>query len=207
MKVITEMEGGKSRLEPNVFFWKDEKGLKGVLCSHVDDFCGGGIEEFLKEMEKMKSMLKIGEQEDSSFKYLRVTAKQDKDKICIEQRKYVESLKEPESKKFTGLRILKPKELTEFRSVVGHLNWIAGHAMPEISYDLSDLSMAFKGGTSEDMRNLIKKVRKAKRINGKTMLENVNENEVYWEVFADASFGSREGGSTPHHGITHGSNI
>ena len=197
VSVIKEMGGEKSRLEPNIFFWKDNRGkLKGLLCSHVDDFCFGGTEEFLEEMKMMRKLLKIGEQEEGSFKYIGVNVKQGKDEISIEQKRYIESLKEPEAKRYKGLKILNAQELTEYRSIVGQLNWIAGHTMPELSYDVSDLSRAFKEGTCVDMRNLIKKVRKAKMINGTIVLGKVEEKDIFWEVYADASFGNIEDGST-----------
>ena len=36
VKVVEELGGERSRLEPNVFFWKNKNKLSGILCSHVD---------------------------------------------------------------------------------------------------------------------------------------------------------------------------
>ena len=41
VKVVDELGGERSRLEPNIFFWKKEKKLNGISCSHVEDFCYG----------------------------------------------------------------------------------------------------------------------------------------------------------------------
>ena len=49
--------------------------------------------------------------------------------------------------------MLEKKELTEYRSVVGQLNWISLHTIPDVSYNVSELSKAFKAGTTQDMRN------------------------------------------------------
>ena len=106
------------------------------------------------------------------------------------------SIQEPDASRFRGNRVLNAKELTEYRSVVGQLNWIALHTMPEIAYSVSDLSKAFKEGTSEDMRKLIKTVRRVKSIMGGVTLNELEEKEIYWEAYADASFGNIEDGHT-----------
>ena len=62
VKVVEELGGERSRLEPNIFFWKNKKKLKGILCSHVDDFCYGGTESFLSEiMGELRNKLRVGE--------------------------------------------------------------------------------------------------------------------------------------------------
>ena len=49
VKVVEELGGERSRLEPNVFFWKKETKLNGILCLHADDFCYGGTKSFLRK--------------------------------------------------------------------------------------------------------------------------------------------------------------
>ena len=92
--------------------------------------------------------------------------------------------------------VLGKKELTEYRSVVGQLNWISLHTMPDISYNVSELSKAFKEGTTQDMRKLIKIVRKVKSIMGGVVIDELDEENTYWEAYADASFGNVEDGHT-----------
>ena len=184
-------------MESNIFFWKENNKLKGILCAHVDDFCYGGTEGFLKEViGKLKERLKVGEQESESFKYIGVKIEQDSDSIRINQRQYIETIKEPEGRRFMGVRILRANELTEYRSLVGQLNWVASHTMPEIAFDVSDLSRAFKEGTTQDMRRLIKVVRRIKWIGGGVVLHGLEEKNMHWEVYADASFGNVEDGQT-----------
>ena len=88
------------------------------------------------------------------------------------------------------------KELTEYRSVVGQLNWVSLHTMPEVAYNVSELSKAFKEGTTQDMRKLIKIVRKVKSIMGGVVINELEEENIYWEAYADASFGNVEDGHT-----------
>ena len=121
---------------------------------------------------------------------------QKENSICINQWGYINSIREPEARKFAGNRVLGKKELTEYRSVVGQLNWISLHTMPDISYNVSELSKAFKEGTTQDMRKLIKIVRKVKSIMGGVVIDELEEENTYWEAYTDASFGNVEDGHT-----------
>ena len=116
--------------------------------------------------------------------------------ICLNQWGYINSIKEPEGRRFSGNRILSTKELTEYRSLVGQLNWVSLHTMPEVSFNVSELSKAFKEGTTQDMRKLIKVVRKVKHIMGEIVMSKLEEENLYWEAYADASFGNIEDGHT-----------
>ena len=197
VKIVEELGGVRSRLEPNIFFWKEENKLKGILCTHVDDFCYGGVGPFLKEtIGKLREKLQVGQQESKKFKYIGVTVEQKEEEFSLNQWGYVSSIKEPEARRFSGNRVLSAKELTEYRSVVGQLNWVSLHTMPEISFTVSELSKAFKGGTTQDMRKLIKVVRKVKHIMGGVLLGELEEKDLYWEAYADASFGNIEDGHT-----------
>ena len=197
VKVVEELGGVRSRLEPNIFFWKQGCKVKGILCTHVDDFCYGGTKTFMEEtIGKLKEKLEVGEQESKKFKYIGVMIEQREGEISLNQWGYVNSIKEPETRRFSGNRVLTDKELTEYRSVVGQLNWIALHTMPEVSFNVSELSKAFKGGTTQDMRKLIKVVRKVKLIMGEVVMSELEEENLYWEAYADASFGNIEDGHT-----------
>ena len=197
VKVVEELGGVRSRLESNIFFWKEEDRLKGILCTHVDDFCYGGLRSFLNEtIGGLREKLKVGEQESKKFKYIGVMIEQRENEISLNQWGYINSIKEPEGRRFKGNRVLNPKELTEYRSVVGQLNWVSLHTMPEVAFSVSELSKAFKDGTTQDMRKLIKAVRRVKSIMGEIVLSDLEEEDLYWEAYADASFGNIEDGHT-----------
>ena len=80
--------------------------------------------------------------------------------------------------------------------MIGQLNWISLHTMPDISYNVSKLSKAFKEGITQDMRKLIKVVRKVKSIMGGVVINELEEENIYWEAYAEASFGNVEDGHT-----------
>ena len=100
---------------------------------------------------------------------------QKENSVCINQLGYINSIRELEARRFTGNSVLEKKELTEYRSVVGQLNWISLHTMPDISYNVSELSKTFKEGTTQDMRKLIKIVRKVKSIMGGVVINKLEE--------------------------------
>ena len=77
------------------------------------------------------------------------------------------SIREPEAKRFSGNRTLNANELTEYRSVVGQLNWVSLHTMPEMSFSVSELSKAFEQGTTQNMRKLTEIVRRVQEHKGR----------------------------------------
>ena len=46
VKVISEMGGQRSRLDPTLFVWKKKKRIIGIMVIHMDDFCYGGERKF-----------------------------------------------------------------------------------------------------------------------------------------------------------------
>jgi hypothetical protein len=197
-KVVEELGGIKNSLEPVLFYWKDGDGkLMGIMCSHVDDFCYGGNEEFQERIiEELESKLKVGEKQKGVFKYIGVNIKQGNENIELKQDDYVRKIKIPEKEQFGEEREMNGYELTEYRSLIGKLNWVAQHTRPELSFAVSDLSKAFQGGSTEDMRKLLRVVKKMKGVEGGIKLDKLKLGEERWEVYADASFGNGEDGQS-----------
>lgn len=111
VSVVKELGGKRSRLEPNIFYWRKDYKLVGILCSHVDDFCYGGNKCFMEEtIGRIREKLKVGEQESKSFKYIGVMVQQNERRISINQWKYVNSVKEPEARQYSGNRILNQRD-------------------------------------------------------------------------------------------------
>ena len=44
-RVITEMGGRRSKLDPTLFVWREKGRIIGIMVRHVDDFSFGGEEE------------------------------------------------------------------------------------------------------------------------------------------------------------------
>src|SRR5215469_1946752 len=104
VKVIRDLKRERSKLEPAMFHWSEKgkligiiKGkLIGIMCTHVDDFCFGGTEKFLKEViGGLKEKLRIGEEELSKFRYIGVNMQRDEERVCMEQDRYIDSISAP----------------------------------------------------------------------------------------------------------------
>ena len=62
-------------MDPTLFVWKKRGKIIGIMVTHVDDFCFGGNEEFLRDIiGGMKKKLKIGEEKEE-FLYLTLRIK------------------------------------------------------------------------------------------------------------------------------------
>ena len=194
-KVVLELNGIMSKLEPIVFYWKnDSNELIGIMCAHVDDFCFGGNEEFQKNViKKLSERLKVGQIERKQFKYIGVEIQESKNCIEMKQEKYEDQINVPKLKNSDEGILMTEEELTTFRSLIGQLNWLAQHTRPELSFLVSHLSRSFQGGPIEDLQRAIKIANKIKGSEGLVRLQKVQEG-VFWEVYADASFGSGEEG-------------
>ena len=153
----------KSRLDPIVFYWRNERGLRVVMCSHVNGFIYRGNKEFEEEVVgRLKERLKEGSEEVGDFKYIGVEIRQEKDKIVMSQRKYSMSMREVPKWRFRGDRKLEKEEQSMYRSIIGQLNWLVQHSRPDLAVGMSLGSKRLQGARASDMRKLIKLIEKAR---------------------------------------------
>ena len=191
MKVVKELNGHKCRLDPTIFYWKTNGMLDGIMCTHVDDFCFGGTSVFQKKViDALKKTLKVGEEEISAFKYIGVNIQQEGNTLWLDQQKYIDGIKIPEERRYKEKRMLDRKEMKLYRSLIGQMNWVSQHTRPDMSFDVSDLSGACKGASTDDTVKLIKVIKHLKYRSGKIGMDKINEKQIKWEVYADASFGN-----------------
>src|SRR5215469_13319913 len=116
VKVIRYLKGERSKLEPAMFYWSEKGKLIGIMCTHVDDFCFGGTEKFLKEViGGLKMKLRIGEEELSKFRYIGVNMQSDEG-VWMEQDRCIDSISAP-IEDFNDDRELKGNKLTMYRSL------------------------------------------------------------------------------------------
>ena len=55
--IIWELGGISCKLYPMIFYWKDGRRLKRLMCSHVDDFFCDANEQFEREVvNKLKEI-------------------------------------------------------------------------------------------------------------------------------------------------------
>ena len=71
------------------------------MVTHVDDFCFGGDEEFLRDIiGRMNEKLKIGKEKEEDFRYLGIRVKKEERRIRLYQQEYIEKMVIPEKTTF-----------------------------------------------------------------------------------------------------------
>ena len=93
--------------------------------------------------------------------------------------------------------MLSDHENKSLRSVIGQLSWLANQTRPDISYDVCQLSIAYKNARESDLAHGNKIIRKIK--NNKMTLKypkmNIGET-MYVHCHSDASFNNLPNGGS-----------
>ena len=182
-------------LEPALFFWHNNGSLEGIICIHVDDLYWSGSNVFkISVMSKLEKLFLIGSEERNCFRYLGVTIEQKKDGIMINQDNYIkhglQEMKMVKSYEDRRNDEVSQKERTNYRSVVGQLNWVATQTRPDVAYDVCELSTAFGRTTVGDVIRANKAVMKVKNNPLSLWFGKVDLDECILECYSDASFGN-----------------
>ena len=181
---------------------KDGK-LIGIICLYVDDFLYCGTEEFRNNIIcRIQDNFTVGSEEEGVFKYigLDITSESIGKETSIDQIKYCASL---QPMKLSRARInnklseLTNSEKSEFRSVIGQLNWVATQTRPDIAFDVCELSGRVKNAKIADIMKLNKVVARVTtdcvkiKVPKFDMLEN-----CYLDCYCDSSYANLPGGGS-----------
>jgi len=196
LEIIKELGGLKSKLDPSIFYWKEECESIGILCVHVDDIMYGGNKTFLSNIVKNLKRIKIGETNETNMIYLGVEINQKGEEIKLNQRKFIRKLEEDRyDRKGNAEEDLKEEEMTTYRSGVGKLNWLVQQTRPDIAFETSILSTKNKQVKYKDLKKLKKTIRNIKEKDVEIIMRKLND-ETEIEIYTDASFGNVENGKT-----------
>jgi transposase InsO family protein len=145
----------KSSLDPALFIKKSEGGdVIGILVSHIDDFLHAGDVEFDRSViDKLCERFLAGSRRETEFCYTGYQISQSGDGILLDQNNYIDNVtvqKLAAGREAQKHDHLNRKELKEYRSMVGSLNWVVQGTRPDLAFNLIELSTKFQNGAVGD---------------------------------------------------------
>jgi hypothetical protein len=185
-----------------MFMWYKNEEIVGHLVSHVDDFNYTGTDEWQRDvMDVVKGKFNISAESESSFLYLGLNVSQYDDVISIDQRHYIDKLREiplsSERRKQNDEPITK-EERSQLRSLSGQMLWVTSQTRPDSAFETCMMSNAGKSPTVRMIKEANKAVRKMKNSNEvKITIPSVGKFEkMEVIVYGDASHANLPDGSS-----------
>ena len=194
--ILLECSAMISKVDPAVFYWKDENNdVHGILACHVDDFIWGGDQMFVEAViPKLRSMFNVGREETETFKYVGIELEQREKILHLRQQDYVNNLVPIELSKARSMQQDYPltnEEHDKFRSKIGQILWVARQSRPDTIFDACHLASSLKNAT---VNNILEANKVIKRLKSETVelkfqcLGDVTKIQLI--AFSDASLGN-----------------
>ena len=153
--------------DSTIFSYFTGESLEGLICIYVDDFLWVGTPLFKSRIiDQIGKAFQVGNFSTGIFKYIGLNICSGDKEITVDQIHYGSSMNliaispaRANNKKGD----LTEAEKSDYRSLVGQLNWMAIQTRPDIAFDTCVLSSLYAKATVGDMLN-VNKV--AKRVKG-----------------------------------------
>ena len=147
-------------------------------------------------------MFDIGTENQKAFSYVGINICQREDRsIMIDQHSYISSIRPLNiSRSRSPETQLSKEETSQFKGLVGQLNWVCGITCPEISFEVCWASTRMCTPTVRDVTRLNKVVSQLKTKDNSILFPCLDPNSTEITVFTDASFNNLpNGGSQDGH--------
>ena len=139
------------------------KTVNGNVCMHVDDLIFTGTSDFLSSFaESLKKSFQIGSLDENDVMFCGQRIIKQGATVIVHQDLCIEDLHEALIPKGNDGDALTGADLTEYRSVLGKLNWLQSRTQFHISYHFSRCASAAANATIMDAKELNKVVRLVK---------------------------------------------
>ena len=139
------------------------KTVNGNVCMHVDDLIFTGTGDFLSSFaESLKKSFQIGSLDENDVMFCGQRIIKQGATVMVHQDLCIEDLHEALIPKGNDGDALVGADLTEYRSVLGKLNWLQSRTQFHISYHFSRCASAAASATIMDAKELNKVVRMVK---------------------------------------------
>ena len=195
-KVMTNLGGKISDVDPALFTWYEDGILIGMTAVHVDDFLWSGNNYFESMIiPHIRENFSVGREEEKTFKYLGMNIQQKEKAIIIDQLNYINGL-HPISIDDRGVdRTLTKDEQDILRYEIGQLLWVSNQTRPDICFDTANLAVNISKSTTKGISNLNKVINKLKKDSYVLTFKHLKK-PVKIVVYTDAAFGNLpDGGS------------
>ena len=130
--------------------------------------------------------------ESEAFSYVGFQIVQNNQGITVDQSQYVDSIEEEtwqDIKSKSKETMLNEKQQSEYRSMVGSINWCARGTRPDVAYEQIELPTKLKAATVGDYKQAMKCVRKLKENESKIFYPSLAPmSDMSFFVYTDASF-------------------
>ena len=191
----------QSEIDPALFCCFDKDKLVGMFLIHVDDFIWSGAEQFrVQVITKFLNAFEIGKQGMGDFRYIGLQITQHTDHIMMDQDAYIEGLM-PIGISATRIsqkqESLTKDEISQLRSVIGQLNWIANQTRPDVCFDNLELSVSIKDPKVEDIIKANKVIKKLHYEQNYVCFPKLGKKEhLRLTLFSDASYANLSDGAS-----------
>ena len=145
-----------SALDPCCYYWHRDGTLQGILAFHVDDLVFGGSELFRRDvLDRLKQRFPFKHWSEGQAQFLGRRLRQREDfSIDSDQQEYASKVSSVfigrERRKEKDSR-LTPKEMTQYRGILGAANWLVGSTRPDVAAMNAFLQQRVAKATIEDL--------------------------------------------------------
>eukprot|EP00435_Cladocopium_sp_Y103_P012135 s282_g3.t1 len=199
LDVLTRLHWVRHSLDPCIFLFKNKSGtVIAVLGVHVDDIIACSSEaEVLKDVERSFSWGSTWEKNDFVFVGRRIV-KQEDGRITISQSHYATDVIISKNKNDPEAKMGADRDaMSEFRSAIGSLQWMAGTTRPDLAADTSLLQKAHNDLTYGDLQeaNAILKYAKA-TADSHITIRPIPLDSLILVAYGDSAFANAPGGKS-----------
>ena len=190
-----------SEIDPALFCYFEKDRLVGLFLIHVDDFIWCGTVQFKTQIvDKLENTFKIGKQEQGNFKYIGLRITQQDKHIIMDQDAYVEGLLPipiNASRASQKQETLNKEEITQLRSIIGQINWVANQTRPDVCFENLELSVSMKDPKIEDIIKANKVVKKLRYDDSYVCFPQLGKiKQMRLALFCDASYANLSDGAS-----------
>ena len=178
---LISLSAERCSLDSSLFMWYKNGKLEGLVSIYVDDFIWAGSTEFENcVIEKLRNKFLIGSSAPRDFRYVGLNMVSTKEGVMVDQFQYASSLQPiciSRGRSTNKHSELSESEKTDYRGLLGQLNWLSTNTRPDIAFDICELSVSIKKVTIADLLRLNKLVDCVTKDSVKLLFPNIKSLE------------------------------